>query len=301
MSVIVHVKKTLERVSNLDDSDYGYILKDPYTGIEYSLLRGPWLHFNGSFGDLFYISSCLHASELIRKGGVRILSPAKYKDLLRVFMGKKWMESTVVFHEDHLASEIRNNYFFKFWRWRNRHLIPYNHETLWRKDMMFSPLLCDHASLAILVDQYKIKYLDAVQVILDCKENFVPMMPQYSQEDRNRVEELISGTNTKDPKSLLYFPVNYSNKPLTDESFANLIKALRSLGFKISFNVHDADEDTMIDTIHNLSRKLTDKDNLLIYYAGHGELDENTNKGYFLPIDALNRTKVSNPPPSNSR
>ena len=42
----------------------------------------------------------------------------------------------------------------------------------------------------------------------------------------------------------------------------------------------------MIDTIHNLSRKLTDKDNLLIYYAGHGELDENTNKGYFLPIDA---------------
>ena len=55
--------------------------------------------------------------------------------------------------------------------------------------------------------------------------------------------------------------------------------------FKVIYKP-DADEDTMIDTIHNLSRKLTDKDNLLIYYAGHGELDENTNKGYFLPIDA---------------
>ena len=55
--------------------------------------------------------------------------------------------------------------------------------------------------------------------------------------------------------------------------------------FKVIFEP-DADEDTMIDTIHNLSRKLTDKDNLLIYYAGHGELDKNTNKGYFLPIDA---------------
>ena len=55
--------------------------------------------------------------------------------------------------------------------------------------------------------------------------------------------------------------------------------------FKVIYKP-DADEDTMIDTIHNLSRKLTDKDNLLIYYAGHGELDKNTNKGYFLPIDA---------------
>ena len=36
--------------------------------------------------------------------------------------------------------------------------------------------------------------------------------------------------------------------------------------FKVVYKP-DADEDTMIDTIHNLSRKLTDKDNLLIYYV----------------------------------
>ena len=36
----------------------------------------------------------------------------------------------------------------------------------------------------------------------------------------------------------------------------------------------------------SLARKLKKKDNLLIYYAGHGHLDEKEEKGYWLPIDA---------------
>ena len=70
LSVIVDSEKTLERVDNFDESDHGHRFVDPYTGIEKSLKRGPWLYFTGSFGDLFYISSCLHASELITKGGL---------------------------------------------------------------------------------------------------------------------------------------------------------------------------------------------------------------------------------------
>ncbi len=31
---------------------------------------------------------------------------------------------------------------------------------------------------------------------------------------------------------------------------------------------------------------MTDKDNLLIYYAGHGWLNEDTGRGYWLPVDA---------------
>ena len=33
-------------------------------------------------------------------------------------------------------------------------------------------------------------------------------------------------------------------------------------------------------------QKIKKTDNLLIYYAGHGELSEDENKGYWLPIDA---------------
>ena len=44
---------------------------------------------------------------------MNILSPSKHKELLRVFMGKKWISNHVVFHEDDLASIIRDEYFLK--------------------------------------------------------------------------------------------------------------------------------------------------------------------------------------------
>jgi uncharacterized caspase-like protein len=38
--------------------------------------------------------------------------------------------------------------------------------------------------------------------------------------------------------------------------------------------------------LNDLREKLTKKDNLLIYYAGHGELDERNQRGNWLPVDA---------------
>ena len=37
---------------------------------------------------------------------------------------------------------------------------------------------------------------------------------------------------------------------------------------------------------NEIQRRLTEKDNLLIYYAGHGEIDAKTQEAYWLPIDA---------------
>ena len=42
----------------------------------------------------------------------------------------------------------------------------------------------------------------------------------------------------------------------------------------------------MLAALNELREKLTEKDNLLIYYAGHGELDERNQRGHWLPIDA---------------
>ena len=40
-------------------------------------------------------------------------------------------------------------------------------------------------------------------------------------------------------------------------------------------------------TFRRLSRELTESDNLIIYYAGHGELDKDyQNEGYWIPVDA---------------
>ncbi|MCA9770772.1 MAG: caspase family protein [Myxococcales bacterium] len=41
-----------------------------------------------------------------------------------------------------------------------------------------------------------------------------------------------------------------------------------------------------LSALNELRRKLTDQDNLLIYYAGHGELDRANVRGHWLPVDA---------------
>jgi hypothetical protein len=46
------------------------------------------------------------------------------------------------------------------------------------------------------------------------------------------------------------------------------------------------DRSTIIRTLDALSNKLTEKDNLLIFYAGHGYWDERLKQGFWLPKDA---------------
>jgi hypothetical protein len=42
----------------------------------------------------------------------------------------------------------------------------------------------------------------------------------------------------------------------------------------------------MLNALNELRDKLTKDDNLLIYYAGHGQLDARNGRGYWLPVDA---------------
>ncbi|MCG8317127.1 MAG: caspase family protein [Pseudomonadales bacterium] len=42
----------------------------------------------------------------------------------------------------------------------------------------------------------------------------------------------------------------------------------------------------ILSSLNKLRETLTDQDNLLIYYAGHGELDDVNSRGYWLPVDA---------------
>jgi uncharacterized caspase-like protein len=56
-------------------------------------------------------------------------------------------------------------------------------------------------------------------------------------------------------------------------------------GFKTTLLI-DADRYTILSALNKLRENLTEKDNLLIYYAGHGELDSVNGLGYWLPVDA---------------
>ena len=48
----------------------------------------------------------------------------------------------------------------------------------------------------------------------------------------------------------------------------------------------NADRYAILSALNDLRAQLTENDNLLIYYAGHGERDPETLQGYWLPVDA---------------
>ena len=56
-------------------------------------------------------------------------------------------------------------------------------------------------------------------------------------------------------------------------------------GFKVQLLL-DATREEILRGLGDMRRVLTEDDNLLIYYAGHGWVDEAENQGYWLPRDA---------------
>ena len=63
-------------------------------------------------------------------------------------------------------------------------------------------------------------------------------------------------------------------------------KVLREkYGFKTRLLI-DANRYEMLSVLNEMRNQLTEKDNLLIYYAGHGELDRPNTRGHWLPVDA---------------
>ncbi|MCA9502950.1 MAG: caspase family protein [Spirochaetaceae bacterium] len=56
-------------------------------------------------------------------------------------------------------------------------------------------------------------------------------------------------------------------------------------GFRVKL-LHDATRYDILSVLNELRATLTEEDNLLVYYAGHGELDEVNMRGQWLPVDA---------------
>lgn len=61
-------------------------------------------------------------------------------------------------------------------------------------------------------------------------------------------------------------------------------------GFKTTTLIN-ANRFTILAALNRLNQKLTKKDNLLIYYAGHGELNQDKVTGYWIPVNASRDNK----------
>jgi len=66
----------------------------------------------------------------------------------------------------------------------------------------------------------------------------------------------------------------------------------RKYHFKVELLI-DATRFDILAALNRYRKTLTQKDNLLIYYAGHGELVEENQRGYWLPVDADSDSDVN--------
>lgn len=81
----------------------------------------------------------------------------------------------------------------------------------------------------------------------------------------------------------------YSRLPSLDTPEADARAISEVLTSRYGFKVKTLLNATRYDILSELNRlrgTLTEKDNLLIYYAGHGELDKVNQRGFWLPVDA---------------
>lgn len=62
-------------------------------------------------------------------------------------------------------------------------------------------------------------------------------------------------------------------------------------GFEVT-TLEDATRAEILTALRRLREQLTEGDNLLIYYAGHGWLDADADEGYWLPVDAESDSDV---------
>ncbi|MDP1947340.1 MAG: caspase family protein [Nitrospirota bacterium] len=65
-----------------------------------------------------------------------------------------------------------------------------------------------------------------------------------------------------------------------------IAKVLREqYGFQVTL-LKDASRAQIMKALNQYRKILTEKDNLLIYYAGHGHLEQGIDRGYWIPVDA---------------
>jgi uncharacterized caspase-like protein len=72
------------------------------------------------------------------------------------------------------------------------------------------------------------------------------------------------------------------------QAVADLLRS--KYGFKQVDLVPNATRQDILSVLNRLRRDLKPTDNLLIYYAGHGSIDSETQRGYWLPADAERRS-----------
>ncbi|MGH7320610.1 MAG: caspase family protein [Candidatus Rokuibacteriota bacterium] len=107
--------------------------------------------------------------------------------------------------------------------------------------------------------------------------------PRRPAIDFGRYHALVIGNNTYQHLRPLETAVSDAT------AIANLLET--EYGYTVTLQLNATRED-MVVALDKLRATLTHRDNLLIYYAGHGVLDRDAGRGYWLPVTARPDTRA---------
>ena len=108
--------------------------------------------------------------------------------------------------------------------------------------------------------------------------------PDIPDVDFGNYYALIIGNNNYPQFANLATPINDAR------AMAKLLKNKYRFKTQVLIN---ADRYTILQTLNSFRERLTDKDNFLLYYAGHGTLDEKNDRGHWLPVDATPNSQAN--------
>ena len=124
-----------------------------------------------------------------------------------------------------------------------------------------------------------------------------PMASQISRKTKTELVGLESPPDTGFGKyyALVIGNNNYQHLPKlrTAQNDAKVVAQIlgQNYGYRVNL-ILDARRADILIALGKFRETLTEADNLLIYYAGHGWLDEEGNEGYWLPVDAVQDNEV---------
>jgi len=118
---------------------------------------------------------------------------------------------------------------------------------------------------------------DQVNRLQDERRKQRPKLPGLATVDFGKYYALIIGNNKYKYLENLKTAVN-------DARDVNRILKTK-YGFKTRLLIN-AKRDELISALHDFQLNVSDRDNFLLYYAGHGEIDQKNKKGHWLPVDA---------------
>jgi hypothetical protein len=135
------------------------------------------------------------------------------------------------------------------------------------------------------------------------QSNIRPMpttTPMASQTSINPKTEIVGLESPPETEFGRYYALvignnNYQHLPKlrTAQNDAKAVAQIlgQNYGYRVNL-ILDARREDILIALGNFRETLTETDNLLVYYAGHGWLDEEGNEGYWLPVDAVQDNQV---------